>query len=54
MRLLSQEDWSLLLALSTIMLELVVTVLIIIPLLVLDTTTRRLNQLKSASSAIVN
>ena len=36
------EDWSLLLALSTIMMELVVTVLIIIPLLVLlvDTTTR--------------
>ena len=50
------EDWSLLLALSTIMMELVVTVLIIIPLLVLlvdGDSIRRLHQLP-ASSVIVN
>ena len=50
------EDWSLLLALSTIMMELVVTVLIIIPLLVLlvdGDSIRRVHQLP-ASSVIVN
>ena len=50
------EDWSLLLALSTIMMELVVTVLIIIPLLVLlvdGDSIKRLHQLP-ASSVIVN
>ena len=52
------EDWSLLLALSTIMMELVVTVLIIIPLLVLlvDTTTRYycLQKISDASTILVN
>ena len=52
------EDWSLLLALSTIMMELVVTVLIIIPLLVLlvDTTTRYycLQKISDAATILVN
>ena len=52
------EDWSLLVALSTIMMELVVTVLIIIPLLVLlvDTTTRYycLQKISDASTILVN
>ena len=52
------EDWSLLLALSTIMMELVVTVLIIIPLLILlvDTTTRYycLQEISDAATILVN
>ena len=51
------EDWSLLLALSTIMMELVVTVLIIIPLLVLlvdGDSIGRLHHQLPASSVTVN
>ena len=51
-----REDWSLLLALITIMMELVVTVLIIIPLLVLlaNTTARYYCFQKTSATLLVN